>query len=84
MNSLAMPTPTGLEVTPSGATALGAVRRFQAVSHGGARGSSGDSLCFVAGFDDCILHIDFEQAWVLVDGHSVDLVPAVYKASTGS
>jgi DNA-binding response OmpR family regulator len=44
--------------------------------------SSGDSFCFVASFDDGTLHIDFEQQRVTLDGHPVDLAPAVYKVLT--
>jgi DNA-binding response OmpR family regulator len=36
----------------------------------------------VASFDDGILHIDFEQRRVIVDGHPVDLAPPVYKVLT--
>jgi DNA-binding response OmpR family regulator len=33
----------------------------------------------VALYEDGTLHIDFEQRQVIVDGHPVDLAPAVYK-----
>jgi DNA-binding response OmpR family regulator len=51
-------------------------------SHGSRATAQAIASAFVASFEDGTLNIDLEQRRVIVDGHPVDLAPALYKVLT--